>query len=214
VNGALTDYGLHYFWGVSTGNRPQVFSLSYTINVPNFAHGSLLARGLANGWQISGVSQIESGPDLTAQNANFNFTTASTYSAQNSLDSPSAPWNPILVCNPTSNLKPGQYVNGACFAQPAVGQLGAGEFPYIPGPAYFGNDLAMYKNFAIREHQKVQFRFSAFNFLNHPLTTFNSGDQNLHLTYNAAGQLTTPNFGYADYKTGHRVVELAVKYFF
>jgi len=213
VNGALTDYGLNYFWGVNPGNRPQVLSIAYTLNVPSFVHGNLLARGLANGWQVSGIFQAESGPDLIAQNANFNFS-ETNLSAQSSLNSPNAPLNPILLCNPTSNLKPGQYVNGACFGPPAVGQLGAGVFPYIPGPAFFSTDVGLYKNFVISERQKFQFRVSAFNLLNHPLTTFRSGDPNLYLTYNAAGVLQVPNFGFADYKTGHRVIELAVKYFF
>jgi len=212
VNGALPDYGLNYYWGVSPGNRPQVLSIAYTLNVPSFAHGSLLTRGLANGWQISGISQIESGPDLTAQNANFWYQSA--VSAQTSLGSPAAPLNPLLICNPTSHLGPNQFVNGACFAPPASGVLGAGEFPYIAGPAYFGNDLAVYKNFFITERQKVQFRVSAFNFLNHPLTTFRPGDPNLHLAFDSNGVVNTPNFGIAQYKTGHRVMELAVKYFF
>ena len=41
------------------------------------------------------------------------------------------------------------------------------------GPAYFDSDLALFKNFQITERQKLQFRISAVNFLNHPLPQFN-----------------------------------------
>ena len=37
-------------------------------------------------------------------------------------------------------------------------------------PAYFDSDLALFKNFQITERQKLQFRISAVNWLNHPLS--------------------------------------------
>ena len=43
------------------------------------------------------------------------------------------------------------------------------------GPAYFDSDLALFKNFQITERQKLQFRISAVNFLNHPLPQFGFG---------------------------------------
>ncbi len=49
--------------------------------------------------------------------------------------------------------------------------------PYIHGPAFFNSDLAVFKVFKINERQNVEFRFSGFNFLNHPLESFqNNGD--------------------------------------
>ena len=45
--------------------------------------------------------------------------------------------------------------------------------PYIKGPAFFNNDLSLFKNFQLSEAKKIQFRVSAFNFLNHPLASFN-----------------------------------------
>ena len=44
--------------------------------------------------------------------------------------------------------------------------------PYMREPAYFDSDLALYKNFNITERQKLQFRISATNWLNHPLPQF------------------------------------------
>ena len=44
--------------------------------------------------------------------------------------------------------------------------------PTFTDPAYFDSDLALYKNFKISERQKIQFRLSATNWLNHPLAQF------------------------------------------
>ena len=210
VNATLPDNGLKYYWGVSTENRPQVLSLAYTFTVPKMDFGSRFANGTVNGWQISGITQVESGPDLTAQSSNFNFADPNISTNQIA----GIQVQPVLICSPTSNLKANQFVNPACFAPSAPGQLGAGEFPYIAGPAFWNSDLAATRNFTFRERQNLQLRFSAFNFLNHPLTTFHPGDQNLVLNYDTNGNLTNPDFGYAIYKTGHRVIELSVKYMF
>ncbi len=79
---------------------------------------------------------------------------------------------PLLLCDPSKNLKSGQRFNPNCFGMPAYGQQGPFEWPYMRGPAYFDSDLALYKNFQITERQKIQFRMSATNWLNHPLAQF------------------------------------------
>jgi hypothetical protein len=50
--------------------------------------------------------------------------------------------------------------------------------------------------------------------MNHDLTSFAPNDSNLYLHFNSAGQLANPNFGFADYKFGHRIMEMGVKYSF
>ena len=86
--------------------------------------------------------------------------------------------------------------------------------PYLPGPMFWQSDLSLMKNFRITERQNLQFRFAAFNFLNHDLPSFTSGDSNLHASFNAQGQLSNPNFGIAQYAFGHRIMELGIKYTF
>lgn len=216
-NGVLPDYGSHYYWGVLPYNRAQAFSVAYNLDLPNFVHSNRLVEGVINGWQISGISTIQSGQDLLSgnnNNLNFNFSETGASNTIN-LGTPDMTLNPTLICDPRKNLQPHQYINGACFGPaPTGGVLGAGAFPYIPGPAYFNHDLSVFKNFKVTESQKLQFRFSAFNFLNHPLTSFRPGDNNFNLSLDANGKLSNPTFGYADYKLGHRVVELAIKYYF
>jgi hypothetical protein len=150
-----------------------------------------------------------------AGNNNTNFTlNAAGINNVSSIGTGAVTLQPTLLCDPRKDLRPGQYLNGSCFGPPPARGMGAGAFPYMPGPAYVSNDLSVFKNFTITERQKMQIRFSGFNILNHPLTSFRGNDSNLILNFDAAGKLTTPRFGYADYKFGHRIIELAVKYSF
>jgi len=152
------------------------------------------------------------------------------------LGTPDISLQPLLTCNPTSGLHSisqggqtsQQFVNGNCFALPQPGQNGAFNLPYVHGPAYFNTDLSVFKNFGLGEKRNLQFRLSGFNFLNHPIDTFYAGNgTGLALTYSdpsgrvfnneqqaIAGAVPSSTFGYTPYRTGRRLVEVAVKYDF
>jgi hypothetical protein len=85
------------------------------------------------------------------------------------------------------------------------------------------HDVTLLKNFSMGEKKRLQLRIAAFNFLNHPMVSFNAENQtNLTLAFQnaTAGQpltqsvLTYPNFGVADIKVGSRLVELGGKFTF
>jgi hypothetical protein len=76
---------------------------------------------------------------------------------------------------------------------------------------FVNSDLAAFKSFRLGSRQ-IQFRLAAFNFLNHPLTSFvASGESNLTLDYDVSGKLTRPDFGVATNKSGRRLVQLAIR---
>ena len=138
-------------------------------------------------------------------------------------NAPGLALEPMLTCDPRSSLKSGQYFNPSCFTPPPRGQNGDLIWPYFQGPAYFNSDLGLYKNFHITERQSVQFRFSAFNFLNRPNKQFNvngNSDTTLNFTNNSSANLLTSTntnattTGYPAYATGNRLIELALKYYF
>jgi len=218
-------------YGTLPNNRTHIFNAAYIYQLPAFAKGNKILEGLANGWQISGITQWESGSDLQASvaaNGNFNFsyyipagttfngTTLSApvqSSADVNLGSPDFQLMPLVTCDPRKNLGPHQYINPNCFGPPAVGQNGNYIFPTLTGPAFFNSDLTVFKNFNFKESQKLQFRVSAYNFLNHPNWTFIANDPNLNLTFDKTGQVNK-NFGTTANKTGYRIMQLAVKYIF
>jgi hypothetical protein len=136
----------------------------------------------------------------------------------------------LVTCDPRRGLKKDQFVNGNCFALPAVGTQGQWNLPDVHGPAYFKSDLTLSKHFAINDRQEVEFRLAAFNFLNHPLTSFNNnnlGSLSLQAGDCSTCTYTTPEqaiqnafftnadtFGSTSYRNGVRILELTLKYSF
>jgi hypothetical protein len=130
------------------------------------------------------------------------------------LGTPNIQLNPLVTCNPSSGLKTHQYINPNCFAVPAQeGQNGPIVLPAVYGPGYFNWDMGLFKSFAITENKSVQFRVTGYNWLNHPLWSFNGN--NLNLSFDKTSlQQTNANFGTVTSKQGHRIIEFAVKFFF
>jgi len=152
-------------------------------------------------------------PDGTVVGSNTGMTNS------NIAGTPDVLLEPQIVCNPASGLHApsgsfGQFMNASCFAPPTIGHNGAYEWPYMKGPAFMNNDLSLFKNFKISESKKFQFRVEAYNFLNHPIPSFLSGDPGLNLNFDSSGKVTNPIFGTATNKLGHRVIQLAAKFYF
>lgn len=229
-------------YGTLPNNRAQIFNFAYVYEFPTLHNGNRFVKGAANGWQISGLTQYETGADLQAAvSSNFNYsafipagttfmgqtlayTNSSgqtvTYALQanssNVLGNSDLTLMPTLTCNPRSGLKANQYINGACFSPFATpGVQGNYIFPTLTGPGFFNTDMSVFKNFTMgaSESKKLQFRFSGYNFINHPNRTFISGDNGLNLTFSSTGQLN-PAFGYATNTVGHRIIQGEIKLMF
>jgi hypothetical protein len=161
------------------------------------------------------VLQVQSGVALQVNSGggNFALTLPSGITSKNINGTSSVPAMPVLSCDPRSNLGDHQYLNPSCFGLPTAGRNGAIIEPEAFGPWFFNSDLSLFKTFRFTEHQRLQFRVEGFNFLNHANYTFGS-DSNLNLTFGADGKVNNPLFGTATNKIGHRIVQLAVKYYF
>jgi hypothetical protein len=225
----LDPFNLRNNYGVQPGDRRHIFNAAYSVELGSPLHGNRIVAGAVNGWQLSGVTQWQSGANLTYANgtsAHFNMQlnkaiipgsisaanpTGIPIGNQSILGTNAIQLNPILTCDPTKNLGPNQFINGSCFTVPTtVGQNGPTLLPPIYGPAFFNWDLGLFKNF--------QIRIQAYNFLNHSLWSFPNAN-NLTLQFNQApngGAITQTNadFGKTDFKQGSRIVELAVKFYF
>jgi len=220
-------------YGTLPNNRTHIFNLAYVYEFPMLRNGNRFVKGAANGWQISGIGQYQTGADLqaaVAANGNFNYTgfipAGTTFlgetiiapiqaNGQNVLGTPDINLMPVLTCDPRTGLKANQYINSACFSPfAAPGKQGNLIFPTLTGPGFFNTDVSLFKNFTFgqAENKKLQFRFSGYNFLNHPNRTFINSDQNLNLTFKSSGVLANPNFGYATNTIGHRIIQMMVRF--
>ena len=232
-------------YGPTATDRPIVFNASYYYNTGKLHTSQAFVNQLAGGWTVSGISTWQAGGYIPAALGNgvpnFNLGLAYTGLPANAkaqgigsgigsatyfgTDAP-LPILPVLTCNPNSGLVHYQRVNGNCFNAPAVGTQGGQNFPYMSAGAYFNNDLAVYRSFRIHESQQIQFRASAFNWLNHPIPGFSGtgGGSPLGIAYKvdyASKGITknynTQTFGIQDSKTAapyQRIITLSVKYFF
>ncbi len=222
VGSSLDSFNLANDYGVQSANRTHIYNAAYSIELGNPARDKILG-GFVNGWQLSGIMQIQSGPNLSglrSQNFGMNLNgykiPGTTFNVSNVslLGTPNIQLNPVLTCDPAANLGTNQFINPNCFAIPTgIGQNGPSVLPAIYGPAFFNADLGLFKNFQISESKKLQFRFNGTNFLNHPLWSFNGSNLNLGFD-GTTGKVNTPLFGTVTQKQGHRIIQLAVKFYF
>jgi hypothetical protein len=219
ADGALShgyvDNGNSEFYGVSTADRPQVLSAVYIINLPKLNEANAIVKEVAGGWEVSGITQIEAGANLTSDTGyNFGVSYNAIYGAgprsaagvplQGSvgqsnttlLGSPDIQLQPQLICDPRKGNAKGVYLNVNCFAIPTGNGInGTMKMPYFPSPKYWKSDLTLMKNFKIKQKQSIQFRAAAFNFLNHGLLSFQTSDVNLSLSHTG---VTIPTGFYGD----------------
>jgi len=233
IVGNYDVFNLDNNYGVLPYDRRHIFNAAYSVELGSPVKGNAIARGLVNGWQLSGITQLQSGANISAltnyfsndinfqQDANGNRYTIPVNGGQYQPNSrvvngtPGLAFHPLQSCNPTSNLSDRQYVNGSCLALPTgPGQNGPTVGPPVYGPSFFNSDLGLYKNFQMGESKKLQFRFNAYNFLNHPLWSFIGGSANLKPTFDTQGAQTNPIYGLTTEKQGRRIVQLAVKFYF
>jgi len=225
VSSTLDAFNVRNNYGVLNIDRPHVVNTSYAFDLGSPVHGNRLASGAVNGWTLTGTTTWQAGGNLqanTSQNLGLtiqNSTLGHTIGSATYYGTPANSVLPVLTCNPTANLKTYQHVNLDCFTAPQLGQVGIRQAPYLSTPSFFNSDLGIYKSFHIAEHQALEIRGTAFNFLNHPLPGFSTSDLTaikLTTTDNKSftSQVSNTNRGITDAKYTQRTLLLAVKYKF
>jgi hypothetical protein len=229
----VNPFDIRANYGPLAYDRTNLFNAAYVINLPGLHHGYRMLRSAISGWQLSGDTQAQSGTPIqpnTGGDLNATYeSNANGAAASNAyvLGTTAVVLTPYLACDP--RYGGGKYFNANCFETPyRQGVNGPSVMPYIKGPAFFVSDLGLFKNFHTIGTQNLQFRVTAFNFLNHPLPQLGEGaDVDLHMTCNqssasaqgcnlgGSNDNSTTN-GDAEYKAANqnRVLELAVKYIF
>ena len=202
-------FDAHNLWGPSTFDTRHVAVINVVYDLPIFRNRTNLVGKTLGGWQISAVTQFQTGtPGTVATGDDF---------AGVGPGSGSQIWN--VNGNPTldNGKKAFSYANSdsnywfattnadgsPIFTRPAAGTFTTQrnrDIIYSPG---FQNwNMALLKSFYVTEKQSVQFRFEAFNWSNHP--NWNGADFNP----------TSATFGRVTGKGSERNLQLNLRYSF
>jgi Cna protein B-type domain. len=184
----------HFSYGPATFDRRHIFVATYTYRVPFFRSLQGIGRAALTGWELSGITHLQSGSYLTP--------TATT-----SIGSRRADYLGGEVSLPSDAQGPGSWFNAATFAPPPDNRLGNAGVGIIVGPGRRLWDLSARKLFDITEGTKLQFQADFFNAFNQ--TNFNDPGV-------AFGSLTSPNtsFGKISGAAPGRNIQLGLKLVF
>ena len=169
-----------------------------------------VANTIIGDWQLGGILTLQSGmPGNLGIGGVDNASTAA-----GGYDRPNATGVSPYLDNPT----PSRYYNLAAFTEAPAGQFGNVGRNAIIGPGIIGFDSEVHKSFKMpyKEGHVLQFRFEAFNVLNHP----NWQMPTLNILSGAvqAGKAATDahqNFGVVSSIQGAmRQIQLGLKYSF
>ena len=68
-NGQIFDqFNLNDNYGVLPANRTHIFNVAYSVELPDPARNKWVG-GFVNGWQLSGITQVQSGANLSGHSS-------------------------------------------------------------------------------------------------------------------------------------------------
>ena len=171
-------------YGNSNLNTPQVFTTAVIYSLPRFKSSPHLKQEVLGGWKYSDMTTVQSGSSL-----NIGMSLANTGLAT----------RPNQVAPLTYPKTYSQWFSKNSYAQPAAGYFGNAKPGSILGPGVVAFNMALYKDFAIREGMALEFRSEFFNVFNHT----NPNSPNTSLGAGGFGQITSAK--------DPRIGELALK---
>ncbi|HWX54020.1 MAG TPA: TonB-dependent receptor [Verrucomicrobiae bacterium] len=199
---AQNSYNVSGEYGPSALDRRHVFSANYIYEMPFFRKRQDALGQVLGGWELSGLVTANTGLPLTA------LTTSSADPAGQgtALSTSAASLRPDQIGNPNAGGLTSftQWFNTAAFANVPAGQFRPGNAGRgtILGPGYQRWDVALLKNFPVREGMRFQFRAEAFNVFNH--TNFNT----VGTTFGSS------TFGKITGTRDPRIMQVALKFYF
>jgi len=188
-------------WGPASFDRPQRLVVSYNLEIPNpfgaNAHG---AASILKGWEISGVTTIESGTPFSVTNTQSDLDhdgDAGSPGSGGRADAVSG----IQPINPGPNSsKLTKYLNPAAFAPAPRSRYGTLGRDTMRGPGANLWDARISKVTPLREPLKLRFLIEFFNVWNHPAFG------------NPATNLSTATFGtITSTLSNARIIQFALK---
>jgi hypothetical protein len=151
--GPQNAYNLRAERGPATFDRTHMLVFNYIYELPILRNANPVARGLLGGWQISGITVMQSG---TPRNVGLTGGDIGLAGRPDVVAGQSAA-GPKTVA---------QWFNTAAFSKPAPGFFGNAGRNLVRGPGIHTWDVSMFKNFRFHETWSFQLRGEAFNIAN------------------------------------------------
>jgi hypothetical protein len=203
-------------------NQPNTFVANYVYDLPFYKNQNGFVGRALGGWEVSGITQYDSGQSLIINQAGDPFACATLATGGCVPGSPAGTYpgglninqSPIVAPRPDVVApihlvkKQMEWFTTSSFAD-AVGHFGNASNGILPSPGLELWDLAAIKNIKINERSSLQFRGEFFNAFNHT----NFGEPSL----NGGGIQTNTdslNFGQVTATHDPRQIQLGGKFNF
>ncbi len=188
-NGTVDPFNSKLNYGLTSYSLPQILNVSYIYQLPDagtkYFSGNKFAGGVLDHWQLSGITNFQSGAPQTYIGGSGTTGTNNCYEGgvQNAglcanfpgggatwYGTPDRSLYPTILFNPQigANFKGvgSQWFNPASITLPKINQLGTTEVPQFLGPGSNNFDFTLFKSFKLDEQRRIEFRIAAFDIFN------------------------------------------------
>jgi outer membrane receptor protein involved in Fe transport len=188
-------------WGPAAFDRTQRLVVSYNLEIPNpFGAGAKGAAAVLNGWEVSGVTTLQSGLPFSVTNAQSNLDHDGDAGSAGTGGRADAVSGVQAINSGPNSSKLNNYLNPAAFALAPRSRYGTLGRNTLRGPGSNLWDARISKITALRERVKLRFLAEFFNLWNHPAFG------------NTANTLGTATFGTIRSTVSNaRIAQLAIK---
>jgi len=200
-------------WSLSQINLNHSFTGSVIYDLP-FGRGKAFgsswnetADAILGHWQATLIERISSGfPVPLIDSSNQSGVAFNTGGDSYNYNRP----DEVAGCNTKSaNHSQYFYLNSACFAVPAAGELGNAARVPVTGPDFVNSDFSVIKDFVLHREMGVNFRAEFFNLFNHP--EYGAPINDINYGSPAPGTVSS-SFGQVNSTVNNpRLVQLALK---
>jgi hypothetical protein len=181
---------------------------SYVWDIPVANHAKGFVKGIAAGWELTGVQQYQTGSPMTVVTGKDNSLTG--------LGRDRAVATGVSPNRPTGVDPLIEWFNGVAFAPNSPGTFGTLGKGILRGPGMFAWDMGAFKKIPLKgDRVSIQFRAEFFNIFNHPM--FNNPPTNLSDANYSKIKATLANAGSTQgdiTSGGPRIIQLALKLVF
>jgi hypothetical protein len=195
----VDSYNLGLTRASSNFDQRHLLNISTIYDVPFFRTGML--HKLLGGWQLSGLMTYQSGTPFSIVNGGYGPGVGNGAGTSSFMDIVGNPYNTTGLVSDSSIPGPLLY-NPNAYAAPTGLTFGDSGRNSLNNPARTNFDMGLFKQFALTETRRFEFRAEGYNVFNH--TQFN-GVNNV---------APSPTFLYVSGAHNPRILQLGAKFFF